>query len=335
MKTCREWTEVTPELFHAEIRPANRPAVLRGLVVDWPLVAAGRDTPAALCAYLRRFGTDRPAMAFFGPPEIRGRFFYNETLDGFNHERRQVPLADILDLLMRHLDDPDPPSFYAGGVPVDTHLPGLLEENPAPPVAPDGERLVAFWVGNRARIPAHWDLPQNIACDIAGRRRFTLLPTGQVQNLYVGPLDFTLAGQPCSLVDFDDPDFARFPRFRDALAHCEEAILEPGDALYIPSLWWHRVESLDAAGAMMNFWWREGPSHLVTPFLTMLHALLTIRDLPPGERRAWKTMFDHYIFQTNGDPWAHLPPHARGIFGPLTPDRLQELREYLIGTLRR
>ena len=83
-----------------------------------------------------------------------------------------------------------------------------------------------------------------------------LFPSGQIKNLYVGPLDFTLSGQAISLVDFHAPDFERFPRFKLALQHAQVAELEPGDAIYIPSLWFHHVESFDPLSILMNYWWR-------------------------------------------------------------------------------
>ena len=198
------------------------------------------------------------------------------------------------------------------------------------------ERLTSLWIGNRSRTAAHWDLPQNLACVVAGRRRFTLFPIDQVANLYVGPLDFTPAGQAISLVDINDPDFGRHPRFREALAHAEVAELEPGDALYMPSLWWHHVETLGDFGAMVNLWWRDGPDYMATPMLTLFHALLTLRDLPENERASWRVLFDHYIFQTgDGDPMAHVPVDARGVFAPMNPGIMQRLKAFLSRPLLR
>src|SRR3546814_14755706 len=71
---------------------------------------------------------------------------------------------------------------------------------------------------------------------------------------------------------------------RDALEAAETAELGPGDALYLPSLWWHGVSSLDEIGAMVNFWWRAGdPPHLA-PINALYHAVITVKDLPPNER---------------------------------------------------
>jgi ribosomal protein L16 Arg81 hydroxylase len=37
-----------------------------------------------------------------------------------------------------------------------------------------------------------------------------------------------------------------------------ELFVEPGDALYIPSRWWHQVRSLDLS-VSFNIWWAQGP----------------------------------------------------------------------------
>jgi len=103
---------------------------------------------------------------------------------------------------------------------------------------------VSFWLGNKTRISAHYDYPDNIACVVAGTRRFTLFPPEQIGNLYVGPVDKTPSGQAISLVDFSNPDLERFPNFELAMQAGYQAVCEPGDAIYIPSLWWHHVESL-------------------------------------------------------------------------------------------
>ena len=116
-----------------------------------------------------------------------------------------------------------------------------------------------IWIGNRSLVSTHFDLSDNIACVVAGRRRFTLFPPEQLPNLYVGPLDHTMAGQPASMVELNAPDFERFPRFREALAAAVTAELEPGDAIYIPTLWWHQIEALAPFNILVNYWWEDAP----------------------------------------------------------------------------
>ncbi len=324
---------VDRDAFATDIRGGDRPIVLRGQAADWPLVRAGERSSEDLCTAVLAHANDRPVRYFEAPPEVRGRFSFSDDLLGFNFERREAPLGTLLDRLRALREHPDPPGLYAGAIPVPDHLPGLDRENDPGLLEPGVDRLVSLWIGNRSRTAAHFDLPQNLACVLSGRRRFILLPIEQLPNLYLGPLDRTLAGQATSLVDFLDPDHEAHPRFRDALPHAQVAELEPGDVLYLPSLWFHHVESLDPLGAMLNVWWRDAPDYMFTPMITLMHSLLSIRELPERERRAWRTVFDHYVFQVDGDPVAHLPEAARGLFGTMTPEKLQRLRYYLVKAL--
>ena len=168
-----------------------------------------------------------------------------------------------------------------------------------------------------------------------GRRRFTLFPPEQVANLYIGPLDLTPAGQAISLVDFHAPDLARFPRFADAMAHAQVAELGPGDALFIPSLWWHHVEALEAFNVLLNYWWRQSPAYMDTPMNALMLALMTVRDLPSEQRDAWRALFDHYVFDADERTAAHVPEAARRALAPMTPDTARELRARLLQRLNR
>ena len=335
MREVPEHREVSREQFEREIQPAGRPAILRGFCSEWQPVKVAHQGDEALAAYLRQHATQEPVEAWFGDPAIQGRFNFAENFTGFNHDRRLATVEQLTDLLLRQRGHEQPFSIYAGAIPVRRHLPQFLSQVPMPLLEQKSEVLISLWLGNRTRTAAHWDLPQNLACVIAGRRRFTLFPTDQISNLYVGPLDFTLAGQPTSLVDIEDPDFEQHPRFRDALHAAEVAELGPGDALYMPSLWWHAVAGLDEFGAMVNFWWRDGPPPMLTPLNALYHALITVKDLPPAEKEAWRTIFNHYVFQDGGDPVEHLPEEARGALGKRTPDLVARVRAMLARALSR
>jgi hypothetical protein len=335
MRPIAEYEGMDRERFEREIVPKGEPAVLRGLVSGWPIVAAARDGDDALAAVLRGAASGEPFEAWFGAPEIEGRFGYTPDFGGFNHERRLATVDQLLDLLLRQKGHERPFSMYAGGIPIRKHLPGLLPAIPAPVLDTSKATLISLWLGNRTRTAAHWDLPQNLACVVTGRRRFTLFPTDQLPNLYVGPLDFTLAGQPISLVDVEKPDFEQHPRFAEALEHAQQAELGPGDALYIPSLWWHAVASLDELGAMINFWWRDAEPPLLTPLNALYHAVITMKNLPPNELAAWQVLFDHYVFEENGDPVEHLPEKARGILGKRTPELVARVKKLLVDALGR
>jgi hypothetical protein len=316
-----------------EILLSATPLVLRGLVADWPLVQAARRAPAAADAYLRRFYRDATVLATHAPAGAGGRIFYNQDLSGFNFSAQMVRFDQVLDALGAHLGHAEPPTLYVGSTTVDTCLPGMREENPLNFGARDP--LASIWIGNRTCVPAHYDLPDNLACVAAGRRRFTLFPPEQLKNLYVGPLDFTPAGQSVSMVDPQHPDLQRFPRYAEALAHAQSAELAPGDALFIPSMWWHQVEGLEPFNILINYWWRQSPDWMDTPFNTLMQALLTLRDLPPAQRAAWQEIFRHYIFDSDGSEAAHLPPAARGMLAPLDAAGARALRAQVLNRLNR
>jgi hypothetical protein len=184
-------------------------------------------------------------------------------------------------------------------------------------------------MGNAARVAAHVDLMENVGVVVAGRRRFTLFPPGQIANLYPGPLELTPAGTPVSLVDLQAPDLDRFPRFADALAAAETAVLGPGDAVYIPYHWWHAVDSLEPVNLFVNYWWNPARKDLGNPYDALMYAFFALRELPDDQREAWRHVFDHYVFKTGGDPAAHIPAAARGALGPATPEQLRRMRATL------
>jgi hypothetical protein len=196
-----------------------------------------------------------------------------------------------------------------------------------------------IWIGNRVTVPAHFDESQNIACVVAGRRRFTLFPPEQVANLYVGPLDFAPTGAAMSVAPLAEPDFERFPRTRDALGAALVADLGPGDAIFIPTLWWHHVESLDRSlNVLVNYWWHGALGAVErTPsgMDALLHALLNIKPMAPGLRRGWASLFEHYVFGADDDAFSHIPEHRRGVLSALSPESQRRVRDLLAARLQR
>lgn len=310
----------------------SHPLVLRGLAADWPLVAAARGGAQAAADYLAHFDRGSTARVMRADSAEKGRYFYTPDMRGFNFETAQVPLGILMRQLVAWLDEPDAPSLYAGSASTPEHLPGLAEANPMPFATPGATPRI--WIGNASHISAHYDASENIAVVAAGRRRFTLFPPDQTPNLYVGPLDMTIAGQPVSMVDLRAPDLDRFPRFAQALETALVADLEPGDAIYIPTLWWHNVVAETPFNILLNYWYGQPPSG--SPFAALVHAMQAVRDLPQDERDAWRVWFDHYVFSPDAAARAeHLPEHARGVLGAASPARTQRIADYVIQALTR
>ena len=329
----REISGVDARALPDGLLESTEPVVLRGVVAHWPMVSAALESVPAAIRYLSGFYRDATVGVMLGEPAIEGRFFYNEDLSGFNFKSVMLRLDAVLEDISRHASSPQPRSIYVGSTTIDSALPGFREHNDID--LGTRNALASIWIGNRTRIAAHHDLPDNLACVAAGRRRFTLFPPEQIENLYVGPLDLTPAGQAISLVDFAKPDYARFPRFAQAVKAARVAELAPGDAVLIPSMWWHHVESLDSFNVLVNYWWRQSPAYMDAPIGALMMAIMTVRDLPPAQRRAWQNLFHHYVFDADANTAAHIPENSRRSLGPLTDEMVRDMRARLIARLNR
>jgi hypothetical protein len=323
---------------YAELLESRQPAILKGVVKEWEIARLGRQSPQAVMDYLGAFDSGRPVVGYTGAPEIDGRFFYDPEMRGLNFEGKRVPLKEFLGRIAQHLEDPSAPSLYIGSTDLDLYLPGLHAENRLPlndRMFDGNPPTVSIWIGNRTVASTHYDFSNNIACNLVGHRRFTLFPPDQIGNLYPGPFQPTPGGQVVSMVDLRDPDFDRYPRFREALGHAQVAELEPGDALFYPAMWWHNVEALDPFNVMINYWWNVSPAFMDTPMITLLHAILSLRDRPEQEKQAWKELFDYYVFESGDRPREHLPEHARGVLAPLDEINARRLRADVLQRLNR
>ena len=318
-----------------ELLDAGEPALLKGLVRDWGLVqAASRSTQEAM-AYLRGFYNGRPVQYSYGGPDVSGRPFYSDDFTALNCEVRRSGLDQVLDEIAAHAGDAHPPMYYVASLLIDTCLPGFRSANDLNFAAHGVQAPPSIWIGNRVTASCHYDALNNIACCVVGRRRFTLFPPEQIANLYPGPLQPTPGGQAVSVVDFAAPDFTRYPRFREALAARRSAVLEPGDAIFIPSMWWHHVEGLEAFNVLVNYWWNSMPAYIPTPMHALYHALWTIRERPEREKNAWRQVFDWYVFGPGERAGEHLPVPARGMLGPIDEVLARQLRAMLIDKLNR
>lgn len=323
----REWRNVDRRLFETEILPAGQPAVLKGAVAAWPLVQRRAEPPASTIEFLRNANPNTQVEWLAGDPKIEGRFFYNEAMTGVNFRRGRGAFGDALSILAKNLEAPAPSALSLQALPMSVHLPTLDHEHRLELPPPDTRATV--WIGNALTVAAHFDFNDNIACVAAGRRHFVLFPPEQVENLYVGPLEFTPLGVPISLVDVFNPDLFRYPRFTLAAASAQVAELEAGDAIFIPYMWWHSVRSLAPFNVLINYWWNNARQPVIAPFHCLLHAVIAISNLPRHQRTIWKSFFDHLVFQTHGDPATHIPRERRGLLGNLTPEQVVQFTAVL------
>ncbi|MDO6693034.1 cupin-like domain-containing protein [Aliiglaciecola sp. 3_MG-2023] len=333
-------TDCQPGKIPTDIHQYSHPVVLKGLVKHWELVEIGLESAQKSVDYLKSFYNGKPVFAYFGAPEIEGKYAYNENATKLNYESKKAKVDEVLELIIQHLYEPQPPSYYIASNVIDTNFPGLTQENnlhipvakkqvaTEPPVA-------SIWIGNKSIARCHYDASDNIACVVSGKRRFITFPPDQIANLYPGPLAPTPGGPVITMVDLHNPDFEKYPKIKEALAHGQVAELEPGDAIYIPSMWWHQVEALSPYNILVNYWWSDAEKYMGAAMNVLYHAMLSLRDKPAHEKAGWKHVFDYYIFGEGEQPTEHLPPEAQGFLGPMNEIMSRQLRSMLINKLNR
>ncbi|WP_440874138.1 cupin-like domain-containing protein [Thalassotalea sp. PLHSN55] len=333
--TVRTLTGITPNNISPDILNATSPILLKGFALEWALVKQGLSSADDAAHYLATHYQGAPVNACLLDEAEQGRVFYNQDFTGFNFSSESANLTDVLQKLLSVEASSSPQStIYVGSTSMKHFFPTLVE-----PLSVTGipqQALFNIWLGGKTNVAAHFDAAQNLACSAVGSRTFTLFPPDQIDNLYIGPLDKAPGGQPISLVDMSAPDFERFPRFKTALAHAKRVTLAPGDALIIPSMWWHQVQGNHRFNVLLNYWWQQGQPYAGQANSALLHAILAIRDLPVEQRKAWQNLFNFYVFEHNDENFDHIPETAKSILStPLDAAKAKQLRSQLQNMLRR
>lgn len=305
----------------------GRPLVIRGLVRDWPVVKLACESDTAFAQRLAELDNGADVSTLLIAPEGDGIIGYTPDMSGFNYQHFKVSVTLGLQRLANYSRRDQTPGLVIQSALIRDCLPGFLVEHRLPFLDPRVEPRL--WMGNRVTTPTHFDSQHNIACVVCGTRRFTLFPPEQLPNLYIGPLDYAPTGAAISMARLDQPDDPRYPRLKIALAAAQVAELHPGDAIYMPPLWWHNVESLETLNALVNYWWSpievEGydTGHARA---ALYHCLLAFRALPPAERANWRNLLDYYVF-ADEEAVAHMPEDRRGVLGPLTAETVEQLKQ--------
>jgi hypothetical protein len=80
----------------------------------------------------------------------------------------------------------------------------------------------------------------------------------------------------------------------------------------------------------MNYWWNRDDVAAHHPYGALLHlAYVLYRDMPSEDRLAWRALYDHYVFQTFGDPTEGLPAGQRYRGRDVDPERIGRLKNAL------
>ena len=173
--------DVTSNVFARVILPAGKPVLMRGLMAKWPAVAKGLAGAESAANYLKAMDNGRPTTVLEANNNVQGRFAYGPDMHDFNFNKRSKSISAGIDQILAALEHPNPPYTYVQSTVIPEYLPRFVPENPCPILPPAIPPRI--WISNATRAQTHNDNDHNLACVIAGRRRFTLFPPEQLANL--------------------------------------------------------------------------------------------------------------------------------------------------------
>ncbi|MBC2777154.1 cupin-like domain-containing protein [Parasphingopyxis marina] len=231
-------TAIAPEDFRSRYYAANRPALLKGVIDDWPAMMKWS------LDYIEGLVSDGTVSVQWGreadPDYERSKAAFKRIMPFATVAERLRSGEPSNDYYVTASNDDENDALLAPLWKDIGSLPGIL--------APEKERDGFFWMGPQGTItPFHHDLTNNLLCQIAGRKRVKLVASWDAELMKNDRHCFSQwQGEELPA----GPPKKNKPRVL-------EVVLEPGDALFLPVGWWHHVEALDFTIGMSftNFAW--------------------------------------------------------------------------------
>lgn len=130
---------------------------------------------------------------------------------------------------------------------LDQHYPELSKDFKVPDfIEPETIFSTVLRVASKGvQLWTHYDVMDNFLIQVTGQKKAVLYSPGDVPYLY-------LEGDKSRVFDIDSPDLQRYPKFAEATPYT--CIMEPGDVLFIPALWFHNMTALDFSVSVNVFW---------------------------------------------------------------------------------
>lgn len=256
------------EAFQIHLDKHTTPLLLTGIIEDWPAMQKWQDPSHLINSTL---GGRRCVPIEIGETYTHAdwrqeimpfrKFFQSYLLPDQPNEigyLGQHNLFHQLPALQREIRTPD----YCFSAPPET-VPASRLDMPAVPLVDEPQKNI--WLGPRGtRTPLHTDPYHNIFCQVIGYKYVRLYPPDTTESVYPRGIDenginesntsqveIRLDRTAHGNITVDEQEM--FPRFMSQ-DNYREAIVGPGECLYIPAGWWHYIESL-ATSCSVSFWW--------------------------------------------------------------------------------
>lgn len=143
-----------------------------------------------------------------------------------------------------------------------------------------------FFGGSEARVLMHYDidLADLLHFQFEGRKRVLLFPNDQGVYLYKVPLSVHTVYN----LNYETPDMEQFPALKFARGY--EIFMEPGDALFMPSGYWHFNRYLEPGFSISLRSFPSAPGRL----LRMLKEVFVMRYTDKILRKIFKKKWVNY-----------------------------------------
>jgi LPS sulfotransferase NodH len=229
-KVVERRSNLSRDEFRDRYYAANRPVIMQNLMTGWKAMTAW--TPD----YLKSVAGDRTVEVMTGRNAD-----LNYERNGSKH-RTEKRFADYIDMVLSGKVTNDYCMVPNNGFLRRPEAQPLFKDFSAfpeylNPAATGRQCFLAF--GPAGTItPLHHEACNVLMAQIAGRKRYRLVPAAQWQYLYSN-------GGVFSDVECERPDLSRHPKFRNATII--DIVVEPGEVLFMPVGWWHHVRTLDVS----------------------------------------------------------------------------------------
>jgi hypothetical protein len=219
-------TLATGEFRSSYLEP-NRPVVIKDLASSWP--ALKKWTP-------QFFATEYGSL----PVKVYDSSFARSGTS-YMSSLRKVPFKEYLDLMLTSSMDLRLFAFN-----IFWQAPELKQDILWPDMTQGfSKKFIFMFFGCKGSVtPLHYDpdLPHLLHTVLYGKKRVVLFANEESNNLYKHPFNTR------SYVDVDHPDFSKFPRLQEATGY--QAIIHPGETLFMPSGYWHYMVYEEAGYAV-------------------------------------------------------------------------------------
>ena len=215
--------------FNEDYLKAQKPLLIKGLANHYP---AGKKWTID---YLKEYCGDVNV-------ELFDNSIKNNTSSAFTTGDLEMKFSDYINIIAK--DEPSDLRMFLFNM--FKRKPGLRKDFPCPYMFKGilGKIGYMFFGSKNIKVRIHQDIDMSnvLLTQFHGRKRVVLISPQYSDLLYRLPFN------TYSLVDLDNLDYNKYPGL--AYVEAEEYILEAGDALYMPSGYWHYITYLDGGFAV-------------------------------------------------------------------------------------